>query len=320
MEKRNYSRMSVLFAEELFRLTTRVGIAWKQGPSSFKSSVFGIEWVYLVEALLSWFRRRLPWSKENGSGQLLWSRRLENHAFGNFSMAAIEANLPMEDRSVVNAGVNVTLVGVFDGHNDSLASSYVNSNLLEHLLLAASGGQPIEQAIESAFVRTEREFLDIVRESEEQYQRSATSCLVGVIWQGRLVLLPLQVIRGILGYLDTATNNIRSYELSSRHHTSSEVIRKELLDAHPNENKLFTEIEVNQRETLYLIKGSDWYPNYLLTPTSKPLIRADPEIRTRDIGNNDKFVIFGSAEFWKHLGDEKAVHIVHENARERLPT
>ena len=81
---------------------------------------------------------------EDGSGRvdgLLWYKDFGNHVYGEFSMAVIQANSPLEDRSQLESGPlssnhlgpQGTFIGVYDGHGGNEASQFVSDNLFSNL-------------------------------------------------------------------------------------------------------------------------------------------------------------------------------------------
>jgi len=71
---------------------------------------------------------------------LLWYKDLGNHLYGEFSMAVIQANSSLEDRSQLESGPmssdylgpQGTFIGVYDGHGGTAASQFVNDNLFSN--------------------------------------------------------------------------------------------------------------------------------------------------------------------------------------------
>jgi pyruvate dehydrogenase phosphatase len=64
---------------------------------------------------------------------MLWQTELRPHAAGEFSMAAAQANVAMEDQAQVLASPAATLVGVYDGHGGPDASRFLRSSLFPHV-------------------------------------------------------------------------------------------------------------------------------------------------------------------------------------------
>lgn len=68
---------------------------------------------------------------------LLWYKDLGNHLYGEFSMAVIQANSSLEDRSQLESGPlssdyfgpQGTFIGVYDGHGGTAAPQFVSDNL-----------------------------------------------------------------------------------------------------------------------------------------------------------------------------------------------
>ena len=50
-------------------------------------------------------------------------------------------------------------------------------------------------------------------------------------------------------------------------------------------------------------------------PFDRAVLSAVPEMRTRVLEENDKFLIFASAELWNFMTNEQAVEIVQNNPR-----
>lgn len=71
---------------------------------------------------------------------LLWYKDLGNHLYGEFSMAVIQANSSLEDRSQLESGPmssdylgpQGTFIGVYDGHGGTAAAQFVNDNLFSN--------------------------------------------------------------------------------------------------------------------------------------------------------------------------------------------
>ena len=78
--------------------------------------------------------------------RLTWYKDLGLHAFGEFSMAMIQANSVMEDQCQIESGpltfnnlaVQGTFVGVYDGHGGPEASRFIADNLFPNLKSKAS--------------------------------------------------------------------------------------------------------------------------------------------------------------------------------------
>jgi hypothetical protein len=69
---------------------------------------------------------------------LAWSRPLIRHHYGEFSMAAVQANMDMEDQSQVEVGTDALFVGVYDGHKGDTAAIYLRNHFFRELLSESS--------------------------------------------------------------------------------------------------------------------------------------------------------------------------------------
>jgi len=65
---------------------------------------------------------------------LAWSTELAGHFCGEFSMAAVQSNVKMEDKSQVEVCRYATFVGIYDGCKGDDASAYIDEHLFPTLL------------------------------------------------------------------------------------------------------------------------------------------------------------------------------------------
>lgn len=63
-----------------------------------------------------------------------WTMKVIKHSFGEFSMAAVQANEDMEDFSQVEIDKEALFVGIYDGENGVIASEFLSQSLLPALL------------------------------------------------------------------------------------------------------------------------------------------------------------------------------------------
>ncbi|KAL3625512.1 hypothetical protein CASFOL_030966 [Castilleja foliolosa] len=269
---------------------------------------------------------------ENDS--LLWSRDLERHYRGEFSFAVVQANEIIEDHSQVETGRNAIFVGVYDGHGGPEASRYICDHMFRHLLrLARENGKISKDVIRNALSETEAGFLSLVKQAyaiKPSIAAIGSCCLVGVIWKGTLYVANLGDSRAVLGFTD-GLNKIVAEPLTKDHNASIEEVRKELKALHPEDSQILL-----MKQGVWRIKGiiqvsrsiGDAYlkrPEFALDssfprfhlpePLRQPVMRSDPDIFTRDLQRDDKFVIFASDGLWEHMTNQEAVEIVHNNPR-----
>ncbi|XP_011048438.1 PREDICTED: probable protein phosphatase 2C 38 [Populus euphratica] len=274
---------------------------------------------------------------------LLWYKNLGNHAYGEFSMAVIQANSLMEDQSQLesgplsstNSGPQGTFVGVYDGHGGTEASKFINHNLFSNFKKIVSEQQDVSEiAIKKAFASTEEGFLSLVRKqwlSKPHMASVGSCCLVGVMCNGLLYIANAGDSRVVLGRAERGTREVTALQLSTEHNANIETVRNELRCLHPNDSQI-----VVQKHKVWRVKGiiqvsrsiGDAYlkksefnrkplqPKYRLPePFHKPILNPEPEILVRKLQPGDRFLIFASDGLWEHLGNQEAVDIVQNFPR-----
>lgn len=70
--------------------------------------------------------------ERDGKDGLLWFRDIGKYAWGEFSMAVVQANQVIEDQCQIESGNFGTFVGVYDGHGGPEAARYVCDNLFKN--------------------------------------------------------------------------------------------------------------------------------------------------------------------------------------------
>ncbi|XP_073139515.1 probable protein phosphatase 2C 38 [Henckelia pumila] len=301
-------------------------------------------WKPLVEGDVSW--RRGDGTRRGGdlngkNDGLLWYKDLGHHVNGEFSMAVIQANGLMEDQSQLesgplsslDSGPYGTFIGVYDGHGGPETSRYVNQSLFKNLKKFASQHQEISaNVIKQAFLETEDEFLDLVREqwlNKPQMASVGTCCLVGIISNGLLHIANAGDSRAVLGRADKAIRGVTAIQLSTEHNANLEYIRDELRSLHSDDPQI-----VVLKHKVWRVKGiiqisrsiGDAYlkkPEFnkepllakfrLSEPFSKPILSAEPSIFTHKLNPKDQFVILASDGLWEQLSNQEAVDIVHSH-------
>ncbi|KAJ7557007.1 hypothetical protein O6H91_05G108300 [Diphasiastrum complanatum] len=265
---------------------------------------------------------------------LLWYRDIGKHAFGEFSIAAVQANAEQEDQSQIETGSYGTFVGVHDGHGGPDASLYINDHLfLNFQKFASEHGGMSSIVLQKAFIATEEGFLDVVARSWLKRPKIASSgscSLVGVIWGDMLYVANLGDSRAILGH-SKVDGVIEVMQLSTEHNASIEAVRQELQMLHPDDSHIvmFKQgvwrvkgiIQVSRSIGDVYLKRPEFNKDPLITrfrlsePLQRPVLTAEPSIITRKLIPQDKFVIFASDGLWEHLTNQEAVDIVYRHPR-----
>ncbi|XP_057427028.1 probable protein phosphatase 2C 38 [Lotus japonicus] len=286
---------------------------------------------------------------DHGSGSesgrvdgLLWYKDLGNHLYGEFSMAVVQANSSLEDRSELESGPlssnhfgpQGTFIGVYDGHGGAEASQFVSDNLFFNLKRLAGEHQGIsEKVISKAFSATEAGFLSLVKKqwlSKPHIASTGTCCLVGIICNGMLYVANSGDSRVVLGRVERATRETSAVQLSTEHNVNQETIRDELQSKHPYDPQI-----VVMRHNVWRVKGliqvsrsiGDAYlkkaefnreplpSKYRLAETFfKPILSSEPSISSHKLHPDDQFLIFASDGLWEHLSNQEAVNIVTNNS------
>ncbi|KAH7513484.1 probable protein phosphatase 2C 42 [Ziziphus jujuba] len=272
----------------------------------------------------------------DGKDGLLWFRDIGKYAWGDFSMAVVQANQVLEDQSQIESGAFGTFVGVYDGHGGPEAARYVCDNLFRNFqaISAEAQGVVTTETIERAFSRTEEGFTALVSELWSSRPNMATvgsCCLVGLICQRTLFVASLGDSRVVLGKKVGNTGVVAAIQLSTEHNANVEEIRHELRELHPNDPQI-----VVLKHGVWRVKGiiqvsrsiGDVYMKHaqynrepinakfrLPEPMNMPILTANPTILSHPLHPNDSFLIFASDGLWEHLSNEKAVEIVHKHPR-----
>ncbi|KAF7818562.1 putative protein phosphatase 2C 38 [Senna tora] len=242
---------------------------------------------------------------------LLWYKDLGNHVYGEFSMAVIQANSSLEDRSQLESGPLTsnllgpqgTFIGVYDGHGGTEASQFVTDNLFFNLKRFAGEDQGMsENVIRRAFSATEGDFLSLVK---KQWIRDS---------------------KVVLGRVERATREIEAIQLCEEHNVNIETVRDEIRSKHPYDSQIVVVkhnvwrvkglIQVSRSiGDAYLKKGEfnrEPLPSKFILPEPffKPILSSEPSISTHKIQPQDQFLIFASDGLWEHLTNQEAVNIV----------
>ncbi|KAK6930294.1 PPM-type phosphatase-like domain [Dillenia turbinata] len=273
-------------------------------------------------------------SNNEGREGLLWYRDLGKYAFGDFSIAVVQANQVLEDQCQIESGPFGAFVGIYDGHGGPHAARYVCDHLFRHFqaILAETRGVVTPEIIQRAFLQTEEGFTALVSQLWSTQPHVATSgscCLVGVICQRTLYVANLGDSRVVLGKKVGNSGCITAVQLSTEHNANAEAVRQELKELHPNDPQI-----VILKHGVWRVKGiiqvsrsiGDVYMKHvqyqrepinrkfrISGPVEMPILSATPAIISHPLQPNDSFLIFASDGLWEHLSNQRAVEIVHSH-------
>ncbi|XVE99419.1 hypothetical protein REPUB_Repub03eG0196600 [Reevesia pubescens] len=270
---------------------------------------------------------------------LLWYKDSGEHVTGEFSMAVIQANNPLEDYSQLESGPLSsfesgplgTFVGIYDGHGGPEAARFINEHLFGHIkkFTTENNGMSAD-VINKAFLATEEDFLTLVRKqwvNKPQIASVGSCCLVGVICSGLLYIANAGDSRVVLGRLEKAFKEVKAVQLSSEHNASFESVREELRSLHPDDPQIVVLkhkvwrvkgiIQVSRSIGDAYLKNAEFNKEPLLpkfrVPESfkQPILQAEPAISVQKLHPEDRFLIFASDGLWEHLSNQEAVNMVN---------
>ncbi|KAG4196396.1 hypothetical protein ERO13_A06G179008v2 [Gossypium hirsutum] len=212
---------------------------------------------------------------------LLWYEDSGEHVAGEFSMAVIQANNLLEDHSQLESGPissfksgpHGTLVGIYDGHGGPETARVYNEN---HGMSA--------DVINKAFLATEEDFLNLVRE------------------HGLLYIANAGDSRVVLGRLEKAFKEVKQFSCHpSTMQASSQCGRSCIVTSYDPQIVVL-------RHKVWRVKGIIQFrvPNSF----EKPILQAEPAISVQKLRPEDQFLIFASDGLWEHLSNQEAVNIV----------
>ncbi|PKU65675.1 probable protein phosphatase 2C 60 [Dendrobium catenatum] len=277
---------------------------------------------------------------------VLWYKDYGQHAYGEFSMAVIQANNLLEDQSQVesgslsmlNSGPFGTFVGVYDGHGGPEAARYICNHLFFHMKRFVNDQKFMSvDVLRKAIQATEDGFLSLVSKEwplNPQIASVGSCCLVGVVCDGKIYVANLGDSVAILGRFVRATGEVLALQLSPEHNASIESVRKELQALHPEDSKI-----VVLKHNVWRVKGliqisrsigdaylkkaefnkEPLYEKFRLKETfKKPILSAEPSISVQTVHPDDKFLIFASDGLWEQISNQDAVSIVQKNPRQGI--
>ncbi|KAI5426875.1 probable protein phosphatase 2C 43 [Lathyrus oleraceus] len=270
-----------------------------------------------------------------------WTMKVIKHPFGEFSMAAVQANEDMEDFSQVEIDKEALFVGIYDGENGVIASEFLSQSLLPALLflIKQNGENMSEDILRDVVDRMEKRFMldaDELHYHQPERVQASSSCLCCIIWKGRLYIANLGDSRAVMGSLGPF-DILRVQQLVRDHNAGNRHIKVELARLHPDDPNI-----VMYHRDAWRVRGiskvsrcignaylkrerftldpSFEVPRTELAPSdfTRTLLSAEPEIHSRVLRDSNKFIIFGSGGLWKLLTNEEAAKIVNTNPREGI--
>ncbi|XP_021750888.1 probable protein phosphatase 2C 63 [Chenopodium quinoa] len=271
------------------------------------------------------------------SDGLLWHMDLKPHAYGDYSIAVVQANSSLEDQSQVYSSPSATYVGVYDGHGGPEASRFVNSHLFSflHKFSSEHGGLSVE-VIKKAFSATEDEFLRLVKRNlsvQPNIASVGSCCLLGAVVNNELFVANLGDSRAVLGRKVSVRKRevVVAERLSTDHNVSEVEVRREVEALHPDDSHIVVYsrgvwrikgiIQVSRSIGDVYLKKPDFsrdpiYQQFVYPISLKrPAMTAEPSVIQRKLEPEDLFLIFASDGLWEQLSDQTVVEMVSKNSR-----
>ncbi|KAK2363500.1 Protein phosphatase 2C family protein [Trifolium repens] len=274
---------------------------------------------------------------------LAWSRPLVRHHYGEFSMAAVQANMDMEDQSQVEVGTDALFVGVYDGHKGDTAAIYLRNHVFRELLRRIQQTTndrmrqffrvTMETILWEGVAEMERGFIEFARNSFEQQHEIQNSfvssgCLICIIWRRRLFVANVGNSRAVLGsrknigpfikydaeqmVWDHRFQNPDIHQVPTAHVQCIEA--KDLIETSSCIGYAYLKKAQFTERRSFEIPLSE-----VVTPPFKfPLLSSWPDVYSRDLKDTDRFIIFGSGGFWKLISNKKAARVVNICPRDRI--
>ncbi|MCO5562725.1 hypothetical protein L7F22_016357 [Adiantum nelumboides] len=282
-------------------------------------SIFSVCWRPLERCLRS---------SDDQQDRFLWHRDVAQNGVGDFSIALVQANEPVEDHSQVRVGPYGTFIGIYDGHGGPEASEFINSCLFAKIeTIAQRFGGMSSRVLKEAFKAVEDEFLTLVDRNwriRPQVASVGSCCLVGAISGNSLYVANAGDSRAVLGTVKQG--RVAAVRLSEEHNAGIAEVREELKAQHPDDSHI-----VVLKHGVWRVKGiiqvsrsiGDLYlkkPEYnrdllfshagLPLALTRPVLSAEPALYERTLVQEDHFLIFASDGLWEQITDQEACKLV----------
>jgi len=245
-------------------------------------------------------------------------------------MAATNANDPSEDRlAVVEVQGKGAFFGVFDGHGGFQCSEWCRETMLPEAARHVEEGQPVDKAMTSAAATTEETWLERVRAEQNEYTVGSCVCVAHV--DDRCITVGnIGDCRCIVGTTGSS-GQIKAIALSRDHNARMPEEQRKLILEHPGEADVV--MRADRWSPHWYIKGrlqpsrsiGDFHlkleefnkvpgkdEKMIRSTFTPPYLRADPQVISRDVVAEDRFVILATDGLWDGVSNEEAVKIVQE--------
>ncbi|OQR85409.1 protein phosphatase 2C [Achlya hypogyna] len=247
--------------------------------------------------------------------------------------ASYRANFPNEDRWNVHVDAEQgVLAAVMDGHGGWQVAEFVHTHLVNETRRALAQAKPFE-AIPQAFANTDELLKKTLLPAFELgfgvVNRVGSCALLAYASDDALIVANAGDVRAVLG---TEINGSTLAIAMSRDHNAKYASEQEkLIDAHPDEQDI---VLCRHEDACYvkgglqptrafgdfafkdvLFNGSPYTERrgggrYIAPPYTPPYISSTPDLQSRTLTPNDRFLILGSDGVWDFVTNQEAVDLV----------
>lgn len=243
------------------------------------------------------------------------------------------ANLPNEDRYIVDTIKNIKLAGVFDGHGGWQVSDFLQKNIKQHIEDQSQNTQNWAETLDQAFDSLENSLTELVRGSYKLGFSSVASvgacATVALVTENKFYVANTGDCQAVL--VTNRTGEVKGMNICQIHSANNKDEQIKLIKEHPGED----DVVKCRREKACYVKGrlmptrtfGDFYlksqefnnPDKMTSEYgfkkqrienfSGPYITHKPDIQVNDVHLDDKYVILATDGLWDEISEQEAAEI-----------
>lgn len=192
--------------------------------------------------------------------------------------------------------------GVFDGHGGKHAADFAGRNLLQYIIKNEDFPRAIEKVVSSAFLQTDAAFAKAC--SLDAALASGTTALAAIIMGRSLIVANAGDCRAVL------CRRGRAIEMSRDHKAICTKERKRIEASGGNVSDGYLNGQLNVARAL-----GDWHIEGMKGREGGPL-SAEPELMSKDLMEEDEFLILGCDGIWDVFTSQNAVDFARRRLQE----
>ncbi|OMJ66306.1 hypothetical protein SteCoe_36890 [Stentor coeruleus] len=243
------------------------------------------------------------------------------------------ANLPNEDRYVVDSIKGFKLAGVFDGHGGWQVSEFLKKNLKQYLEDHIQTTENWAEALNQTFDSLENSLIELARGSYKLGFSSVATvgacATVALVTENKFFVANTGDCQAIL--VTNRTGEVKGINICQIHSANNKNEQIKLAKEHPGED----DVVKCRREKACYVKGrlmptrtfGDFYlksqefnnPDKIpseygfkkqrIENFSGPYITHTPDIQVRDVHSDDKYLILATDGLWDDISEQEAAEI-----------